>query len=76
MRSRRTAAYSNSSRLDASRIAPPGFRRAGTPFFFLLGANELPLRQGFALWAKRLSAPDGAPHLGWGPKELREATSP
>ena len=49
--------------LDIRTIAPQGWRPAGTPFFYFLGASELPLRQDFGPGPKCLYAPPGASPL-------------
>ena len=76
MRSRNTAAYSNSNLLEASRIVPHGRSRAGAlDGFYMLGPSELALRQGFAC-GKTLVRRKRRPAGGGAPKELREAIAP
>ncbi len=76
MRSRSTAAYSNSNLLEASRIVPHGSCRVGAlNGFDMLGPSELALRQGFAC-GKTLVRRKRRPAGGGTPKELREAIVP
>ena len=65
---RRTVCFSQAIILGEMTVEDVTARRAGTPVFFMLGASELPLRQGFAcgktlVRRKSAAPPCGAPVL-------------
>ena len=73
MRSRRTAAYSNSKRFDASFLAPRGIGRAGDPGGDCTCSGEVNSPCAKVLpGAKRLCGVGAAPLCG-APKEGEEA---
>ena len=75
MRSRNTAAYSNSKRFDASFLAPRGIGRAGDPGGDCTCSGEVNSPCAKVLpGAKRLRGASAAPLCG-SPKELKEAVT-